>query len=206
MESFTLYIFASIALILTPGPDIIYVLTRGITDGKSAGVMSAVGVTAGILIHTLAASLGLALLLKTSELAFWAIKTAGGIYLLYMGFQVLRNRKAFEVDASMDSFDRKKCFTQGFLTNLLNPKIALFFVAFLPQFVNMNDPNHSIHMILLGIMYAVMTIAFLSMLGLFAGTIGTWLAKRQNVSNKIRLGSGTVILLLGIRLLMPNQN
>ncbi len=138
MVSLPLFIIASIALILTPGPDIVYVLTRGIANGKWAGVISAIGVTVGILAHTLAASLGLAVLLTTSIYLFWALKMVGGAYLIYLGYQMIKNKNAFEFSGCQNEFDLKKCFIQGFLSNVLNPKVALFFVAFLPQFVDIN--------------------------------------------------------------------
>jgi threonine/homoserine/homoserine lactone efflux protein len=129
MDSLPLFIGASIALIVTPGPDIIYVLTRGIADGRWAGVISGFGVTSGILVHTLAASLGLAVLLKTSVYAFWTLKVIGGIYLI-----------------------------------------------------------------------------FLTVLGLFAGVIGTWLKERKKIAGKIRFASGSVLMLLGLRLLIPQRS
>jgi threonine/homoserine/homoserine lactone efflux protein len=205
MESLPLFLIASIALIITPGPDIIYVLTRGISDGKRAGLLSAIGVTLGILFHTITSSLGLALLLKTSVYAFWALKIIGGSYLVYLGFQVLKNKNAFVLNVCQKNFDNKKCLMQGLLTNVLNPKVALFFVAFLPQFVNMENQNHNIYMIFLGLIYALMTIVCLAILGFFAGSIGTWLQKRKRIAGKIRLGSGTILILLGVRLLVPQK-
>ena len=193
-------------LIVTPGPDIIYVLTRGIADGKWSGMMSATGVTTGILIHTMAAALGLAVLLKTSAYAFWTLKVAGGIYLMYLGYQLIKNKKAFEIAGFENSFDMKKCFIQGFLSNVLNPKVALFFVAFLPQFVSEDSSNHSISMIGFGLIFALMTIIFLMILGLFAGSIGSWLKVRKKAAGKIRIGSGTALMLLGLRLIISQKN
>ena len=206
MDSFTIFLIASIALIVTPGPDIIYVLTRGIADGKRSGAVSAVGVTSGILIHTMAAALGLAVLLKTSTYAFWTLKVAGGIYLMYLGYQVIKNKQALELTGIQNSLDMRKCFFQGFFSNVLNPKVALFFVAFLPQFVNKDSPNQSFDMIFLGMIFAFMTIIFLMLLGLFAGGIGGWLKQRRKIAGKIRLRSGTVLMLLGLRLVLPQKS
>lgn len=205
MESLTLYIAASIALIITPGPDTIYVLTRGISDGKWSGVVSAIGVTAGIFVHTSATALGLAVLLNTSFYAFWMLKVAGGIYLIYLGYRMIVNKKTIQIGRSQPPFDIKKCFLQGFLTNVLNPKVALFFIAFLPQFVNRNISNHSVYMVLLGLIYAAMTIVFLSGVGLSAGVIGAWLKTKKGVAGNIMIGSGTVLILLGLRLIVPQS-
>jgi threonine/homoserine/homoserine lactone efflux protein len=206
MESLPLFIIASLALIVTPGPDIIYVLSRGIADGRIGGMVSALGVTSGIFIHTLAASLGLAVLLQTSVIAFWILKLVGGVYLIYLGIQIIKNKKAFDLEISGNGINLKKCFVQGFLSNVLNPKVALFFVAFLPQFVNINSPNYSTQMIGLGLIFALMTIAFLSILGIFAGLIGAWLKSKRSVAGKVRWISGLVLMLLGVRLLASQRN
>ena len=206
MDSFTIFIIASVALIITPGPDIIYVLTRGVADGKRSGAISAMGVTTGILVHTMAAALGLAVLLKTSTYAFWALKVVGGIYLMYLGYQVIKNKQVLEITEFKKSLDMKKCFLQGFFSNVLNPKVALFFVAFLPQFVNKDSANQSLDMIVFGLIFALMTIIFLTILGLFAGGIGIWLKQRKKTAGKIRIGSGTVLVLLGLKLIAPEKN
>lgn len=100
----------------------------------------------------------------------------------------------------------RKCFVQGFISNVLNPKVALFFVAFLPQFVNKDSLNHSLHMIGLGLLFALMTIAFLMILGLFAGSIGFWLRERKQLAGKITAGPGAVLILLGLRLIVPQKS
>ena len=206
MASLPLYIIAALALIVTPGPDVIYVLSRGIADGRVGGVMGALGVTCGILTHTLAASLGLAVLLQTSVIAFWILKLAGGVYLIYLGIQMIKNKKAFDLEVSRERINLKKCFAQGFLSNVLNPKVALFFVAFLPQFVDVNSRHYSTQMIGLGLIYAAMTIAFLSLLGIFAGIIGVWLKSRRSVAGNVRWVPGLVLMVLGARLLASQRS
>lgn len=206
MESFTFFLIASTALIITPGPDSIYVLTRGIAEGKLPGVISAIGVTSGILVHTVAAALGIAVLLKTSTYAFWVLKACGGIYLIYLGCQMIKTRNSFDISELRTKTDIKKCFIQGFISNVLNPKVALFFVAFLPQFVDMNSSDHSLNMIALGLIFALMTVIFLVTVGVFAGTIGKWLNRKKHIAGKIRFGSGTFLLLLGLDLMIPRNN
>ncbi|MCF8107167.1 MAG: LysE family translocator [Desulfohalobiaceae bacterium] len=206
MESIPLFIAASMALIITPGPDIFYVLTRGIADGRGAGVMSAAGITSGILVHTLAASLGLAVLLKTSLYAFWTLKVFGGLYIIYLGFQMIRDKKALEFSPLGNSLNLKKCFAQGFLCNVLNPKVAVFFLAFLPQFARMDSPHHSLYLIGLGLIYYLLSIVFMVTLGFFSGWIGVRLSQSRFVAGKIRLGSGTVLVLLGLSLLVPQRH
>jgi len=206
MNSLFLFLIAAAVLIATPGPDIVYVLTRGVSGGKRAGIISAIGVTLGILFHTVSASLGLAVLLQTSTYAFWALKIVGGLYLIYLGLQMVKHRKHLVLkQAQHGRFNITQCITQGFLSNVFNPKVALFFVAFLPQFVQPGTPNPSLYMMMLGLMYALMTVAFLSILGIFAGIISGWLQQRSSVSEWISGAAGTVIILLGIKLLLQQR-
>lgn len=126
MDTMIVFLVASMTLIITPGPDLIYVLTRGIEGGKISGVVSAVGVSSGILVHTIGAAFGLALLIQASPLAFLIIKTAGAFYLIYLGLCMLRNMNSIEFQDGESTFNISKCFTQGFWSNVLNPKIVLF--------------------------------------------------------------------------------
>lgn len=205
MESLTLFIIASITLIISPGPDLIYVLTRSISGGKLSGIISAAGVTSGILVHTVAAALGLAILFQTSTTFFWVVKILGGIYLIYLGCQMIRSKNRINLTDQKTSYGKRKCFLQGFLSNVLNPKVALFFVAFLPQFVGKSNSHQSLQMFVLGLAFAFMTITFLMIVGFFAGTIGGWLKKKKSVARRIRIGSGTVLIVLGLQLLIPQR-
>jgi threonine/homoserine/homoserine lactone efflux protein len=200
-----LFLTASIALILTPGPDLIYVLTRGISGGRTAGLLSAIGVVSGILVHTLAAALGLAILLQTSVLAFWTVKIAGGLYLIYMGIQLLARKSSFHLQSAKSGASKRKCLIQGFLSNVLNPKVALFFVAFLPQFIDPASTTQSWDMIHHGLIFAGMTIIVLSLLGWFSGSIGSWLKTNPRYAEMTRIGSGGVLTLLGLKLLIPQH-
>ncbi|QSH40361.1 LysE family translocator [Lentisphaerota bacterium ZTH] len=206
MEMLLLFLAASVALIITPGPDSIYVLSRGVSEGRSAGIVSALGVSCGLMVHTLAAALGLAILLKTSMIAFWTLKIIGGVYLIYLGFKMLKNKNALDIQFTSGGLDIKKCFAQGFLTNVLNPKVALFFVAFLPQFVSATHPNYSLRIILLGCAFTVLTIIYLGCLGMFAGFIGGWLRSKEGLSRKISCCSGAALILLGSRILLPEKS
>ena len=118
---------------------------------------------------------------------------------------MVKNKQAFEITGFQNSFDMKKCFLQGFLSNVLNPKVALFFVAFLPQFISQDSANQSVDMIVFGLIFAFMTIIFLIILGYFAGSIGIWLKQRKKMAAKIRIGSGSVLILLGLRLVLPQK-
>lgn len=205
MDSLPVYLLAAMTLIITPGPDFIYVLSRGIADGKRSGLISAAGVAAGILVHTTTTALGLAVLVQTSVVAFWALKLIGGVYLIYLGVHLLRDKTLFDLPETGRDFDLRQCFVQGFLSNVLNPKVALFFVAFLPQFVSENSARYSLHIAGLGLIYAVLTISFLAILGIFAGGIGAWFNRQRRAAGHIRTGAGIVLVLLGLRLMVPER-
>ena len=164
------------------------------------------GVLSGLLIHTLAAALGLAILLQTSMYAFWTLKIIGGLYLIYLGIKMLKDKKSLNLNLKTESLDIKKCFIQGFLTNVLNPKVALFFVAFLPQFVSTNHPSYSFYIIILGFSFTALGLLYLSLLGLFAGLIGRWLRSKENIAKRIRWISGSALILLGCKILLPERN
>jgi len=199
-SNFALFFAASWMLIITPGPDMIYVITRGISQGRKAGMISAVGVTLGILVHTIFASFGLAIILRTSALAFLAVKFAGAGYLIYLGVKTFYDKSDFEFNRDRPKDGIRKIFVQGILSNVLNPKIALFFLAFLPQFVTPGHGSASIQMVYLGLMFALFGIVFLVILGYFSGGIGVWLFNKQNFAEKIRWFTGSVLIALGLRL------
>jgi len=199
-SNFALFFAASWILIITPGPDMIYVITRGISQGRKAGVISAVGVTLGILVHTIFAAFGLAMILRTSALAFLAVKFSGAGYLIYLGVKTFKNKSDFTFDNDKQKVGIRTIFVQGILSNVLNPKIALFFLAFLPQFVNPEHGSASIQMVYLGLTFALFGIVFLVLLGYFSGGMGSWLSNKQNYAEKIRWFTGSILIALGLRL------
>ena len=199
-SNFALFFAASWVLIITPGPDMIYVITRGISQGRKAGMISAIGVTLGILVHTIFAACGLAIILRTSALAFFAVKFAGAGYLIYLGVKTFKEKSDFEFSKDRPKDGIRKIFVQGILSNVLNPKIALFFLAFLPQFVNPEHGSASIQMVYLGLMFALFGIVFLILLGYFSGGVGLWFSNKQNFAEKLRWFTGSVLIALGLRL------
>ena len=199
-SNFALFFAASWILIITPGPDMIYVITRGISQGRKAGVISAIGVTLGILVHTVFAAFGLSIILRTSALAFLAVKFFGAGYLIYLGIKALRNKSEFAFSKDKPNAGISTIFIQGILSNVLNPKIAFFFLAFLPQFVNLSHGNASIQMVYFGLTFALFGIVFLVILGYFSGSIGSWLSNKQSFAEKIRWFTGSILIALGLRL------
>jgi len=150
-----LFLVASIALILAPGPDSLYVLARGLGQGRRAGLVAALGSSSGLLVHTTLAALGLAVLLQTSEIAYTIVRVGGALYLIHLGVRALLSRQRFAVGATASQFSPQRMYLQGMLTNVLNPKVALFFLAFLPQFVAPDAANKVLAFVLLGAVFNV---------------------------------------------------
>ncbi|MFC7204969.1 LysE family translocator [Haloferax namakaokahaiae] len=184
---------AAIALILTPGPDTMYVLARGV-QGRQSGIRSALGVATGVLFHTMAATLGLAALLRAAPVAYQVVKYAGAVYLVYLGISAIRNREFDpQVETSPDG-----SFRRGVLVNALNPKVALFFLAFLPGFAG-NGPGTTERMALLGATYAVLTAVYLCLVALASRRAGAAL-ESPRVSSRLSWVGGGVMVALGIGL------
>lgn len=197
---FLLFVGVSWALILAPGPDMLYVITRGVTHGRIAGMLSAVGVVCGILIHTTAAAFGLTLILQTSALAFQLVKYLGAIYLIYLGIKAWRDQTRFSLKTSISNTSHRRIFWQGVLSNVLNPKIAIFFLAFLPQFVDKGGSQIALQMVILGLTFACFGLAFLLVVGYSSGTIGSWLSRQPRYAQLLQRLAGGILLSLGIRL------
>lgn len=173
------YLVAAVALILSPGPDTVYVLARGAGEGRRAGVLSALGVATGILVHTVAAAVGLAALFRAVPEARTVVVAAGAAYLSYIGVRTLRDP---EVEARETNGDP---YLQGLTVNVLNPQVALFFLAFLPGFAPDSAP--AVGMVLLGALYAALTATYLGGVGALSGHIG-------GESRRMGLASGVVLL------------
>jgi threonine/homoserine/homoserine lactone efflux protein len=203
--NFSLFVAASWALIIAPGPDMLYVITRGMSQGRKAGLLSALGVTLGILVHTTSAAFGLAVLLQTSALAFLLVKYIGASYLIYLGFKALKDKSNFAPLEAHKQAGLRTIFWQGVLSNVFNPKVALFFLAFLPQFVNQNSAETTLQILTLGIIFALFGVMFLSLVGFFAGGIGDWLLQQRHVASKLRWLTGSIFIGLGLRLAMVER-
>ena len=202
---FALFITVSWALIIAPGPDMLYVITRGMTHGRRAGILSAIGVICGILVHTTAAALGLTLIFQTSAFAFLAVKYLGAIYLIYLGIKSWRDTSSFSLQSSSPAVSSHQLFWQGVLSNVLNPKIAIFFLAFLPQFVDKESGQVTLQLILLGLTFACFGLCFLVVVGYSSGAIGSWLTRRPHYTPLLQRLAGGLLIGLGARLALTEQ-
>ncbi len=200
-----LFIGISWALIIAPGPDMFYVIIRGMAHGRKVGIVSAIGVICGILVHTTAAAFGLTLILQTSAFAFLIVKYLGAIYLMYLGIKVWRDKSIFSLQTPTSDASSRAIFWQGVLSNVLNPKIAIFFLAFLPQFVDKGSSQVTLQMVTLGLTFACMGLCFLLVVGYSSGAIGGWLIRRPQYAQFSQRLAGGILIGLGIRLVLTER-
>jgi len=195
------YVVASLALIATPGQDMLYVVTRSLAQGRFAGVCSAIGVCLGILVHTALAALGVGAILQASEALFMALKLAGAAYLIYLGLRLALGREAArEIGSGAAHLSPLALLWQGVLSNVTNPKIVLFFLAFLPQFVDPASTNPARDLVFLGVLYAVLALPVKVGVRLAAGSLSERVLRRPAAITWMNRASGTVLVALGLRL------
>ncbi|MEA3094232.1 MAG: hypothetical protein QOJ04_5574 [Caballeronia sp.] len=204
MPDFLLFLAASIAITVAPGPDNLQVLARGISQGRAAGLVAALGFAAGISFHTTLAALGVAALLKSSPMAFEAVKLAGAAYLIWIGIKAIRS-KGLSSAHERPSQPLAVVFRQSVIGNLLNPKVTLFFIVFLPQFVNPHGGQSvMLQMFELGGVFMLQTVAVFSVFGLDAGMIGAYLKRRPKVGVWLDRLAGATFIGLGIRVALKD--
>lgn len=182
-----------------------YVITRRMAHGRKAGMLSAIGVICGILVHTTAAALGLTLVFQSSAFAFLLVKYVGAAYLLYLGVKTWRDKSTFRLHSPTSVMNSITFFWQGVLSNVLNPKIAIFFLAFLPQFVDKESSHIALQMVILGLTFAGMGLCFLLVVGYSSGTIGRWLTRRPHYTQFLQRLAGGILIGLGIRLALTKR-
>lgn len=200
LNQFTLFCLASLALIFTPGPDIIQVLTRGVAQGRPAALAAALGFSLGNIGHTLFAIAGLSAILASSSTAFTVVKLLGGGYLIYLGVDLWRANPQLALSALQAPQTNARIFRQSVIANLLNPKVAIFFLAFFPQFIRPAQGNPALQMLILGLTFVVLTMLGFSLVALGAGLLNTRFMARPALSAWLHKGAGTILILLGIRL------
>ena len=206
INTFLLFAFASLVLNITPGADMLYVATRSTSQGVKAGIVSAFGIMAGCIVHLVAAVAGLSAIIANSATAFSIIKYSGAAYLFYLGLQSLFSKQnKFELKTDMVRKSLSSIFWQGVVTNVLNPKVALFFLAFLPQFINIKTGDVKWQIFLLGTWFNISGTIVNILVALVFGRMGNWFAKRQwfiKWQNKI---TGLVLIGLGIKVALSSR-
>ncbi len=201
-----LFVAASLVVIVAPGPDNIYVLTRGVAQGREVALASAWGMCSGLLFHTTLAAVGLSAILARSAVAFSVVKYAGAAYLIYLGVRALLSKEEFaspEEEAPMARL--RSFFLRGLTMNLLNPKVAVFFLAFLPQFASPETDGAAFRLIALGLVFALLSVVVFSAIALFSGILGDRLSKNPRFANALRWLTGCMLVGLGIRLALSGR-
>jgi len=194
------FIFTSLFVILMPGQDLVLVMSRGMTQGAKAGIATAAGVSTGLLGHTMLTALGLGALLMSSEIFFTLLKYLGAAYLSYLGLKLMFSPvQEFKLQ-SVNSRPLGKLFAIGALSNISNPKITIFYFAFLPQFISTDVENPTLLLMTLGFVFAALTFLIKAPIGYFAGVASQWIQSRPNVIRLINKISGAVLIGLGIKL------
>jgi threonine/homoserine/homoserine lactone efflux protein len=196
-----LYVVASLALIVTPGQDMLYVISRSLAQGRAAGVYSAIGVILGILVHTALAALGVGAILQASEALFLVLKLVGAAYLVYLGLRLLLSRpQDLALREGAPALRPASLVWQGLLSNVSNPKIVLFFFAFLPQFVDPASAHPTRDLVFLGVLYAALGLPVKAGVGLAAGSLSDALRARPQRLAWVNRASGAILVGLGLRL------
>ncbi|MCS6847370.1 MAG: LysE family translocator [Anaerolineae bacterium] len=201
-----LFVLASLALLVVPGPAVLYIVARSVSQGRLAGVVSAAGVQVGASVHIVAAALGLSAALLSSALAFNVVKYLGAAYLVYLGVRQWLAREAANDETTVQPESLRRIFAQGIVVNVLNPKTALFFFAFLPQFVDPMQGNIALQVLLLGLLFVALAIINDGIYAMLAGSLGNWLRSNRRFWMGQRLFAGAVYIGLGVTTALSGSN
>jgi threonine/homoserine/homoserine lactone efflux protein len=200
-QNLLLFVASGILLNLTPGQDTLYILGRSIAQGRRAGVLSVLGIVSGSFVHTVAAAFGLSAILATSARAFFIVKMAGAAYLMYLGLRMVFHRSAsIEQPIEFAHESDGAIYRAGFLTNLLNPKVALFFLAFLPQFVAPSAESKIVAFLFLGGLFMTTGTMWCLVLAWFGSAMSHRLQKNPSVGERLKRATGALFVGLGVRL------
>ncbi len=197
--AFLTFLIAALALNLAPGPDMLYVIGRSVGQGRKAGIVSSLGVFVGCWVHILAAAFGIAALLRSSPMAFNVVRYVGAAYLIYLGIRMLAQRTDL-TSQQLKTESLGAIFRQGAITNVLNPKVAIFFLAFLPQFIDAHRGSVALQIVVLGLIFNVGGTLVNLAVAYAGGTLGELLRRNQSIARLQRRFTGLIFVGLGLRL------
>ena len=201
IQHFGMFVVAGLLLNVMPGPDTFYILARTVAQGRTAGMLSAAGISAGCLVHTVAAALGLSAILVASSTAFTIVKLCGACYLIYLGLRMLlESPRRDGVDSTLKPASGRAIFAQAVLTNVLNPKVAVFFLAFLPQFIPSTAARTFMPFLFLGLVFIVNGTIYCMLLVLFASAVIEKFKASQRTTTLLKRGTGELFVGLGAKL------
>lgn len=204
-EQFIGFLSAALLITLSPGPDNLMVLSMGMSRGRRQGMVFGIGCALGCLSHTVLAALGVSALIKASPLAFGALKLLGGAYLVWLGIGALRSRGGARVDSGgLPDESLGKLFAKGLFANAINPKVVLFFLSFLPQFVNAERGDASWQTAQLGLLFTAQAVLLFSLLGYFSGSVGAWINRHPGAGLWMDRVAGAVFVGLGLKLIISH--
>ena len=199
MENYWIFLTASFLLWITPGQDTIYIITRSISQGRAAGFASALGIGTGSIVHAALSIAGVSVIILTSPILFMLVKILGGLYLIYLGLSALCSKAIAKNLETLRSEPFSRIYSQGVLTNILNPKVALFFIAFLPQFVGVDAPLTDLF--ILGLSFVIGGTMWCLVLAYFAATVAKMLGQSSRIKAWFNKLSGVVYITLGLNVL-----
>lgn len=198
LSTLALFLLAALGLLLIPGPSVLYIITRSVAQGKRAGLASVLGIELAGLVHAIAAALGLSALLLTSALAFSIVKYLGAAYLIYLGIRTLLKRETNHESLNPEPRSFSQLFANGFLVNLLNPKTAIFFYAFLPQFIVPTHGSVVGQILVLGVLFVLLAFCTDSLYALLSSTVGRFLFRKARFRHIQRYITGSIYIALGV--------
>lgn len=201
----TEFLITSLVVVLIPGTGVIYTVTNGLFLGWRAAIAAAVGCTAGIIPHLTASVLGLSAILHMSAVAFQAVKYAGAAYLLYLAWSLWKETGALQLDSKPSTTGAWKIIRRGFLINILNPKLSVFFLAFLPLFIPQGSESATLHMLLLSGVFMLMTFVVFVVYGCFAGAVRQYVVGNARVTTWLQRSFAAIFAGLGVKLAMAEQ-
>lgn len=206
INDFLIFAFASLVLNITPGNDMLYVATKSTSQGVKAGIVSALGIAGGCIVHLLAAVVGLSAIIANSAVAFDIIKYIGAAYLIYLGIRsFLSTQNKFSINNIVEKKPLSKLFWQGVFTNVLNPKVALFFLAFLPQFIHPEKGNAGLQILVLGLWFNFSGTIVNIIVAMLFGKLGNWLADKQAFIKWQNKVTGLLLIGLGINVALSSR-
>jgi len=204
LETTGLFAIAALTLLLIPGPAVMYITALGLREGRTPAMGAAIGLGLGNFVHVVAAAVGLSALLVSSALAFSAVKYAGAAYLIYLGIQTLRKRGEVKAEVAISGTTVLREFRRGVVVNALNPKVAIFFLAFVPQFLRPERGGVAFQVLILGLLFVLLGILTDAVYGVTAGQLGVWLRGRLAVQRRIQTASGLTYIALGVLAAIAN--
>lgn len=202
LSTFLYFLIASMLLTIAPGPDIMYLLAKSLADGARSGISLALGLTTGLIFHTTLVIIGVAAIIQQSSLAFAILKYAGAAYLLYLAWGAFHAQGNLKLNAVNKSGSYFKLYRRGVIMNVLNPKVLLFFLAFLPQFVNLNSDSVSLQIAFLGFIFGLQTLVIFSLVAICAGKVRDYILNIKNFNKIMGYIQGIVLLLISLALII----